>query len=277
MTPTLLPEDFADLEPFATTWCLPTEPERWAQRLASSMDERLAGWINDNVSFVSSVVDRITPAWDPSDSSPLLGGLPDRCAVVTEASARWVISGEFPAGRPPWELAGVQFVEDLVPFERRKLWLLNAGHTLLASLGSLRGHSTIAEATADPVCRVALDRLWDDACDVLPFSTDELQVERELLVGRFLNPGIRHSLNQVGLNSELKLSVRVVPVIAARLAANLQPGDGELTAIAAWALSNREPVERALERLSPNLHRLSAVRTRLTEVARNLVLEGVPR
>jgi hypothetical protein len=35
----LLPAEFADLEPHAATWCLPTEPERWEQRLASSMDE----------------------------------------------------------------------------------------------------------------------------------------------------------------------------------------------------------------------------------------------
>jgi hypothetical protein len=38
----LLPPEFADLEPFAATWCLATEPERWARRLASSMDEMQA-------------------------------------------------------------------------------------------------------------------------------------------------------------------------------------------------------------------------------------------
>ena len=38
----LLPPDFAELEPFAATWSLPTEPERWAQRLASTMDEMQA-------------------------------------------------------------------------------------------------------------------------------------------------------------------------------------------------------------------------------------------
>jgi hypothetical protein len=36
---TMLPTAFADLEPFAATWCLPSEPERLAQRLSSSMDE----------------------------------------------------------------------------------------------------------------------------------------------------------------------------------------------------------------------------------------------
>jgi len=39
MKMTLLPNEFSELEPFAATWCLPTEAERYAQRLASTMDE----------------------------------------------------------------------------------------------------------------------------------------------------------------------------------------------------------------------------------------------
>ena len=42
MSTQLLPPEFADLEPYASTWSLPTEPERWARRLASSMDEMRA-------------------------------------------------------------------------------------------------------------------------------------------------------------------------------------------------------------------------------------------
>ena len=42
MSAALLPPAFADLEPFASKWCLATEPERWAQRLASTMDDMQA-------------------------------------------------------------------------------------------------------------------------------------------------------------------------------------------------------------------------------------------
>ena len=35
----LLPPEFSDLEPFAKDWCLASEPERYAKRLASTMDE----------------------------------------------------------------------------------------------------------------------------------------------------------------------------------------------------------------------------------------------
>jgi hypothetical protein len=42
MSTTLLPGDFSDLERFAAKWCLPTEHERYAARLASTMDEMQA-------------------------------------------------------------------------------------------------------------------------------------------------------------------------------------------------------------------------------------------
>lgn len=35
----MLPEDFADLEPFARKWCLSSEPERYEMRLGSTMEE----------------------------------------------------------------------------------------------------------------------------------------------------------------------------------------------------------------------------------------------
>ena len=42
MSTALLPGEFSDLEPFAAKWCLPTERERYATRLASTMDEMQA-------------------------------------------------------------------------------------------------------------------------------------------------------------------------------------------------------------------------------------------
>ena len=42
MSGPLLPEEFADLEPFAGTWCLATEPERWERRQSTSLEEMQA-------------------------------------------------------------------------------------------------------------------------------------------------------------------------------------------------------------------------------------------
>ena len=192
----------------------------------------LAAWIAENVSFVSSVVDRITPA--VADALPITVTA-DPCAIVTEPAASWVLCGDFPAGRPLWELAGAQFVDEIEPYERRKLWLLNAGHTLLASLGQLRGHVTVADAMTDEVCRAALDELWDDASAVLPFSEVDLADQRAVLVERFENARIRHALRQIATDAEIKMGVRVIPVIRARQARGLDAGHGEVRALAAWA------------------------------------------
>jgi hypothetical protein len=42
MSAVLLPGQFSALEPFAATWCLATERERFARRMASSMAEMQA-------------------------------------------------------------------------------------------------------------------------------------------------------------------------------------------------------------------------------------------
>jgi hypothetical protein len=42
MADRLLPPEFADLEPFAATWCIAHEPDRYAKRLKSTMDEMQA-------------------------------------------------------------------------------------------------------------------------------------------------------------------------------------------------------------------------------------------
>ncbi|WP_243232872.1 mannitol dehydrogenase family protein [Microbacterium sp. CIAB417] len=195
-------------------------------------DAGLVPWIDAEVSFVSSVVDRITPA--VADALPITVS-DDPCAIVTEPEASWVLSGDFPAGRPAWELAGAEFVDDIAPYERRKLWLLNAGHTLLAGLGQLRGHTTVAEAMTDVVCREAVDELWEDAGAVLPFDETSLTQHRAAIVARFENARIRHALRQIATDAELKLRLRVIPVIRARLARHLDAGRGEIRALAAWA------------------------------------------
>jgi hypothetical protein len=63
MAVTLLPAEFADLEPFASTWCLATEPERFAQRLATPMDDIQA--------FYDAVTPRAEAAIAYCDTFPL--------------------------------------------------------------------------------------------------------------------------------------------------------------------------------------------------------------
>jgi fructuronate reductase len=177
-------------------------------------------WAASEVSFVSTSVDRITPRTTSADlaTAETLIGLRDECAVTTEPFSDWTLQGEFPAGRPAWESAGARFVDDLEPFERRKLWVLNGAHTLLAAAGPLRGYSFVHEAFADDLLRTWVEEFWDAACRYLPENLDLVEY-RHALSRRFENSAIRHALDQISLGAETKLRVRVIPVVTAELGA----------------------------------------------------------
>jgi len=203
--------------------------------LAERRDPALAAWIASEVSFVSTSVDRITPRLDDADrdiASRLLGWA-DAAPVVTEPFSDWVLSGAFPAGRPAWEEAGARFVENITPFEHRKLWLLNGAHTLLAALGTLRGHELVSQAIRDEHCRERVLAFWDEARRTLADESLGLDEYCAALLARFENPGIRHRLDQIGLDAATKLRLRVVPTARAERAAG-RDAAGCATAVAAW-------------------------------------------
>jgi fructuronate reductase len=203
--------------------------------LAAAADPALVNWIRDHVSFVTTMVDRITPRPTPDDVRAVAAqtGRQDAAPVVTEPFTEWVLTGHFPAGRPAWDAVGARFVADIHPHETRKLLLLNGGHTLLAYAGSARGHQTIADAVADPVCRGWLEQWWDEASAYVPLPAAELTAYRAALLERFANPRIRHTLAQIAADGSQKIPIRVLPVLRGERAAGRMPA-GAARILAAW-------------------------------------------
>lgn len=208
--------------------------------MAAAWDEGLAEWIDANISFVSTSVDRITPRSTDDDVETVheACGYRDTSPVVAEPFANWVLSGDFPAGRPRWEDAGAAFVDDIEPYENRKLWLLNGAHSLLAYAGQLRGHTTVAQALADPLCLQAVEQFWNEAETSLaatPGHAAELQIPayRAALLARFSNARIAHHLAQIAMDGSTKLRMRAVPVLQAERAAG-RSGAAAALMIAAW-------------------------------------------
>lgn len=221
--------------------------ESGLRALAALVDVETASWIAENVSFVSTSVDRITPKTTPEDIATAgeLTGWIDNAPVVTEPFRDWILSGEFPAGRPAWERAGARFVDDIEPFERRKLWLLNGAHSLLAYAGLLRGHETVAAAMADPVCRGWVNEFWDAAALHLPAELLELDAYRAALTERFDNARIEHRLAQISAEAVTKLRVRIAPTVLAEAAEGRVAAAG-IQAIGSWValvLSGRVMVD----------------------------------
>ena len=208
--------------------------------LAALVDESLPGWIDDNVDFATSMVDRITPVTTDDDRALVEQscGYVDADPVATEPFSEWVISGAFPAGRPQWEEAGVTIVDDVVPFEQRKLWFLNASHSHLAYAASIRGFATIDEAIADPECRAEVELLWDEASRHLELPGDAIADYRQALLDRFSNPRMRDQLARIAADGSVKLPVRILPTVRAERAAGRLPLGGATT-LAAWVLHLR--------------------------------------
>ncbi|HEY3409233.1 MAG TPA: mannitol dehydrogenase family protein [Propionicimonas sp.] len=203
--------------------------------LAASVDPALVGWIAANVAFGTTMVDRITPATTEELKASVLAatGTVDEAPVPTEPFSEWVIQGEFPNGRPAWDAAGARIVDDVAPFERRKLALLNGSHSLLAYGATILGHETVADAIRDPRCLAWVEQWWDEACAHIPLPAAELVAYRQALLERYRNPNIRHALAQIASDGSLKITVRILPTLRAELAEGRIPA-GAVRAVAAW-------------------------------------------
>ncbi|HEX2905068.1 MAG TPA: mannitol dehydrogenase family protein [Jatrophihabitans sp.] len=236
----LLARRRADAGPLALIPCdnLPgngTVLGRVVRDFAGRVDPTLPVWLDASVSVVTTAVDRITPSTTAADVEAvrLSTGVRDACPVVTEPFQEWVLSGSFPNGRPAWDAAGATFTDDVTPFEHRKLWLLNGGHSLLAYAGLLRGHETVAQAVSDELCQAWLQQWWDLAATRLPQPAAELGRYRAALLERFANPRIQHRLAQIAADGSQKLPIRVLPVLRLERAEGGLPQPA-LRILAAW-------------------------------------------
>ena len=167
-----------------------------------------ARWIEENVAFPNSMVDRITPSTTPADIEMVRDrfAIDDRWPVVAEPFLQWVIEDHFCAGRPDWETVGVQMTDDVKPYEMMKLRLLNASHSLIGYLGSLLGYTYTSEAMADPLICQAVERLMDEVTPTLPpLPGIQLEDYKQTLIERFANPKVHDQLARLCLNGSDKV------------------------------------------------------------------------
>ena len=189
--------------------------------VAHSQDPRLSDWIAANVTFPSSMVDRITPATTDADREWLTArfGVVDQWPVVAEPFRQWVIEDSFAAGRPPWEEVGVTVTDDVEPYELMKLRLLNAGHSSLAYLSALAGIELVDEAMAEPLIRSYLAKFLEtEAGPVLPDipGIDVLAYQTSLLE-RFSNPAIGDQISRLCLDGSAKFPKFLMPTVRGQL------------------------------------------------------------
>jgi mannitol 2-dehydrogenase len=200
-------------------------------------DEGLADWIEQNVAFPATVVDRITPEASPEDRLLVERrfGVRDLCPVVCEDFTQWIVEDDFRNGRPPLDEVGVRFVADVTPYELHKKRLLNGSHCALGYLGYLAGHRRTDEALADPALRGYVRSLMDEeVAPLLPAILGfDLADYKRTLLSRFANPRIGDRLQRLCRRGSTKMPAYLIP----SLTEAVQQGrpHGRLTlALAAW-------------------------------------------
>jgi mannitol 2-dehydrogenase len=201
-------------------------------------DAGLGDWVEAEVAFPNSMVDRITPVTTDADRAEIARrfGVEDRWPVTCEPFTQWVLQERFAQGRPAFEDAGVQVVGDVEPYEEMKLRLLNASHQALAYSGYLAGYRFVHEVCRDPLwARFLLDYMRTEALPTLrPVPGIDLQRYTAQLIERFSNPEVRDTVARLCMNSSDMMSRFLLPVVRHQVAAG-GPVDRAAAAIACWA------------------------------------------
>lgn len=191
--------------------------------LAKMIDADFAKWVNDTVAFPNGMVDRITPATSDRERSMLAAdfGIEDNWPVFCEGFKQWVLEDKFPSGRPPLEKVGVQFVEDVSPFELMKIRILNGGHAVIAYPAALMDIHFVHEAMENPLVKGFLDKIENDEiipC-VPPVPDTNINDYYKLIVRRFSNPKIGDTIPRLCLDGSNRQPKFIIPSITDRLAA----------------------------------------------------------
>lgn len=183
---------------------------RWA------LDPRFAEWLGAHVRPFNTLVDRIVTGL-PADPASYWNRLGYRDAGLSlgERYGKWWIEGDeqafeaFPLQAAP----EVELVPDLAPYHALKIFGLNGTHLLIAGLGLLRGHQTVADAMSEPWLKDQVERYWDAVRPTIPLPVAIRERFFADLATRFGQRWIGHRLEDIQVRMADKWWVRIAPVV----------------------------------------------------------------
>ncbi len=228
----------------------------------------LVSWMDDNVSFPKSVVDRMVPATTKEDIVRVENaiGCCDQYPVVTEPFSQWVCEDNFMGRRPDWESVGVEFVRSIEEYEMLKLRLLNGPHSSVAYLALLCEIDTVSDAMKLDVFQKFLSRMMND--EIIPSLNApkglDLEDYKRTVLSRFSNRKLSHKTLQIAADGSQKIPQRLVESLRYALKNDL-PIDCLALTIAAWmryttgitesggSIKIMDPMHRKLQSIGINL------------------------
>ncbi len=178
-------------------------------------------WVMSHNRFLNSLVDRIVTGYpDEAQAERWFTewGYKDELLCTAEPYHLWAIEGEAELDeRLPLRKAGlnVHWVNDLKPYQQRKVRILNGAHTLMTPLGILHGIDHVRELMEHPTLGAFVrETVNEEIIPTLPYPDNEMRGYAESVFERFLNPYIHHRLADIAMNSISKFKVRLIPSIA---------------------------------------------------------------
>ena len=184
--------------------------------LSASKEYDLLEWIEENVSFPSCVVDRITPRTPEFLKSDIMEkfNLKENCGVIAEPFIQWIVEDNFINERPKLEDVGVKFVKEVFPYEEAKIRILNGAHLALSYFGALKGYTTYDEAISDKNLEQFFFEIQQKeilpALVHKPFDLEEYMIT---IYERFKNKNIADKLERIAMDGVGKFPIFILPTI----------------------------------------------------------------
>ena len=211
--------------------------------LYQTNQHELADWVRKNVTFPSTMVDRITPRTTDTlreDVEYLYPGY-GYTAVQTEEYRQWVIEDKFAADFPDLTEVGVIITKDLEPYDETKIRVLNGGHTSLAYIGALSGYTTFDQVMNDESHKNHFRKLQKEeiipSLDIdLPFDINEYV---DTVEKRFSSVTNVDELDRICMDGFTKFHTFVVPSLRKCLEQGKRPIQ-IYKSIAAWYIYSKK-------------------------------------
>lgn len=180
------------------------------------LGEEFKLWLESENDFCNTLVDRIVTGYPRDEVEALTEqiGYVDQLIDTAEIFHLWVIEGHHEE-ELPFNKAGYNIVwtDDAKPYKKRKVRILNGGHTSMVLGARLFGLETVGECLKDETVRAFLKKcIFDEIVPTLGNTETDVKFG-EAVLERFSNPFIKHQLLSIALNSVSKFQVRVLPTI----------------------------------------------------------------
>ncbi|MDO4487607.1 MAG: tagaturonate reductase [Eubacteriales bacterium] len=181
-------------------------------------------WLGERNTFCSTLVDRIVPGYPKDDALRYTdeNGYEDALLDAAEPFGFWAIEGDGDLNDVlPFKKAGLPILvtPDISFYKKRKVWVLNGGHTTMCTTALLAGLETVGECMEDRDILGMLEKSeYGEIIPAAPLPEKELMDFAGKVMDRFRNPFIRHMLMSISLNTTSKWRARVLPSVKNYLA-----------------------------------------------------------